>query len=286
MDIQYKIAENFSDVYAYMEGLIFPYRYETDFGAWERAYARDRDGDGRRLFSDLTTVGAYLGDQFLGFVQYGNSAIGFSDDGEIMDTISYPIIRNLFFSPGWETVGNHLLDHAFTALSNDRNKIYAFFHYFGLSCYARHGKLFENFGHIHDLFLRRGFAVEHENVFYTSMLTAAQETPVTLRWHALSAGGQRYCDFILEDAIVGGSEVHFLEKTDIAYLRWIFVEKKMCGKGIGSQCLLALKNDLYQRKIRKFDTDTAVSNPAAQRFYEKNHFARQGLTRSYCKPRC
>ena len=233
------------------------------------------------LFSDLTTIGAYLDHELLGFVQYDRSAVGFSDQGEIADTVSYPIIRNLFFSQGREEIGERLLENALAALSNDGDRIYAFFHYFGMSCYARHGKLFEKFGHIHHLLLNQGFAIEHENVFYSSKLTEAEPTPVTLRWHALSSGGQQYCDFVLGDAVVGGAEMHFLERKDIAYLRWIFVNQTMRGRGLGSKCMSALKTALVQKGITRFDTDTALTNTVAQHFYEKNHFTKQGLTRSY-----
>ncbi|MGN0479798.1 MAG: GNAT family N-acetyltransferase [Hominenteromicrobium sp.] len=280
MNIQYKAINNLRDVYACMEGLAFPYHYEADFDLWEKSYAQDTDGEGRALFSDLTTTGAYLGDDLIGFVQYGRSAFGFSDCGEPTDTVSYPIIRNLFFPEDREEIGVHLLDEALTALSGG-GRIYAFFHYFGMSCYARHGKLFEGFGHIHRLLLEKGFMVEHENVFYASELTGTEPTPAALNWHELSPGRQRYCDFILENEIVGGCEVHFPEKEDIAYLRWIFVDPERCGKGIGSKCMTALKNDLYQKGIRKFDTDTAMTNTVAQHFYEKNNFVRRGLTRSY-----
>lgn len=286
MEIQYQTADNPREIYEYMEGLVFPYHYETEFALWEKAYAHDTDGEGRPLFSGLTTIGAYLDGKLVGFAQYGRSAMGFSEQGEITDTVSYPILRNFYFPQGQEEIGNHLLEEALTALSNDGGRIYAFFHYFGMSCYARHGKLFEKFEHIHTLLLKKGFIVEHENVFFSAALTGTIQTPVTLRWHTLSAGGQQYCDFVIGDGIVGGSEVHFLERKNIAYLRWIFVDKRMRGKGIGSKCLSALQNDLSQKGITQLDTDTAISNTAAQHFYEKNNFTRQGLTRSYYIPQC
>lgn len=227
----------------------------------------------------MTTIGAYLGGKLAGFVQYGETAIGFADNGEITDDVSYPVIRNLYFAKGQEEIGGGLLDRALTALSGDR--IYAFFHYFGMSCYARHGKLFGEFGHIHDLLLKKGFVTEHENVFYSSRLNAPVLSAVCINWHEPTAGRQQYCDFVLGGEIVGGGEVHFLERADIAYLRWIFVDERLRGKGVGTKCISALMNDLYQNGVRKFDTDTAVTNTVAQRFYEKNGFAGRGITRSY-----
>ena len=150
-----------------------------------------------------------------------------------------------------------------------------------MSCYARHGKLFEGFDEIHHLLKEKGFEIEHENVFYSCTLNETQKASVTLKWHNLSPGRQQYCDFIWGDEIVGGCEVHFLDQKDIAYLRWIFINEDRCGKGIGSECMLALKNDLYNRGIMIFDTDTANTNTVAQHFYEKNNFTMKGITRSY-----
>lgn len=42
----------------------------------------------------------------------------------------------------------------------------------------------------------------------------------------------------------------------------------------------ALKSDLFNNGIMKFDTATALTNKVAQHFYKKN-FVREGLTRSY-----
>ena len=48
--------------------------------------------------------------------------------------------------------------------------IYAFFHYFGMTCFARHGKLFETHNHIDSLLKENNFEIEHENVYYSSLL--------------------------------------------------------------------------------------------------------------------
>ena len=80
---------------------------------------------------------------------------------------------------------------------------------------------------------------------------------------------------------MGGCEVHFLEQEGIAYLRWIHVDEALRGKGIGSRCMAALKSDLFGRGIRRFDTDKALANITAQRYYERNRFKREDVTRSY-----
>lgn len=99
----------------------------------------------------------------------------------------------------------------------------------------------------------------------------------------MTASGQQYCDFILNGATIGGCEIHFLGHTDIAYLRWIFINENLRGSGIGSESMSALKADLFKKGILRFDTDTALTNTVAQHFYEKNNFVNEGLTRSYYK---
>ena len=84
-----------------------------------------------------------------------------------------------------------------------------------MSCYARHGKLYEGFGEIHELLLESGFCIEHENVFYSCALKNGlpPETPIALKWHDETPGRQRYCDFLLNHAVVGGCEVGTLSRA-------------------------------------------------------------------------
>ena len=190
------------------------------------------------------------------------------------------MIRQIYFDRGRDDAGRLLLAEARRAFTGE-GTVYAFFHYFGMSCYARHGKLYEGLDHIHDALLEDGFSVEHENVFYSSVLSGAERSAAGLRWHEMSAGRQRYCDLLPDGETVGGCQVHFLEDGRTAYLRWIFIEDRLCGQGLGTRCMAALRADLYGRGVRRFDTDTAVTNAAARRFYERTGFIRRGVTRSY-----
>ena len=183
--------------------------------------------------------------------------------------------------PGCEPAGRQLLAHVHAAFAGCNERVYAFFHYFGMSCYARHGKLFEGFAPVHRLLLDSGFTVEHENVYYSSTLTACEAPAVALHWQNRSPGSQQACDFLLDGRMVGGCELHFLPDTAIAYLRWIYVNEELRGQRIGTACMAALRHDLYQRGVRRFDTDTARNNLVAQHYYEKNGFTCEGLTRSY-----
>ena len=278
-----KITDTYSlnDIYKFHLSFKSPYFFDVDFEAWKESFLRDSDGEGRALFKELNVKAVYDEDELLGFVQYGKTAFGFDESGEISAEVSYPVIRNLYFAKGREDAGEMLLNEALEGLET-KERIYAFFHYFGMTCFARHGKLFEKHAHIDVLLKEQGFEVEHENVYYSSSLKEAESSEIEITPNSLTKGDQQYIDFKLEGNQVGGCEVHYVNET-VAYLRWIYVNGDIVGKGIGTKCMNASKAFLYEKGIVSFDTDTAMNNTVAQHYYEKNCFAWEGITRSYYK---
>ena len=274
-----KETDDLEKIYRYHIRCNAPYFFPLSFDDWKRSFDGDVDGQGRLLFRKLTTKAAYDGDQLIGFVQYGRSAFGFDDQGELSDQVSYPIIRNLYFDADRADSGALLLKDALDDLGSEA-RVYAFFHYFGMSCFARHGKLFETHGHVENLLKQQGFTVEHENVYYSSLLTGSEISQVEINAQAQTEGGQQYMDFLLAGSHVGGCEIHYVD-SHTAYLRWIYINGELTGQGIGTKCMEALKLWLYQQGIRRFDTDTALTNTVAQHYYEKNSFHREGISRSY-----
>lgn len=272
-------VDDLEQIYHYQLRFRAPNFFSTDYRTWEKSFLDDTDGDGRPLFKALSVKAAYDENELVGFVQYGKTAFGFDDQGDISASVSYCVIRNLYFDRTNAQAGLLLLKEAMAAFEN-ADKVYAFFHYFGMSCFARHGKLFEQHTHIESLLKQNGFETEHENVYYSSILNGNGVSEVTVVPHAVTKGNQQYIDFSLSGGQVGGCEIHLLdEKT--AYLRWIYVNDPITGRGIGTKCMVALKDWLYQNGVTRFDTDTALSNTVAQHFYEKNSFTREGITRSY-----
>lgn len=270
---------NLKDIYDFQLRFQTPYFYDVDFETWEKSFSDDIDGEGRVLFKELDVKAVYDEDELVGFVQYGKTAFGFAANGEISSEISYPVIRNFYFKEGREDAGAMLLDEAMKSLT-DTERVYAFFHYFGMTCFARHGKLFENHAHIETLLKENGFIIEHENVYYSSVLSGGESSEVTLTANDLTKGGHQYIDFKLGENHVGGCEVHYLD-SKTAFLRWIYVNGDIVGKGIGTKCMISLKNFLFDKGIRRFDTDTALDNTVAQHYYEKNNFTKEGITKSY-----
>ena len=270
---------NLAQIFDYQMRLQSPCFFTANFESWKESFENDIDGEGRVLFQKLHGKAAYDGDSLIGFIQYGNTAFGFDDSGEISMDVSYPVIRSLYFDEGREDAGKLLLQEAMEEFES-ADKVYAFFHYFGMTCFARHGKLHEKHAHIAQVLNGVGFQIEHENVYYSFLLKGAETSAVQIKAHSLTRGNQQYLDFILSEEQVGGCEVHFLDARN-AYLRWIYVNENMTGKGIGTKCMTALKQWLYQKGIARFDTDTALSNHIAQHYYEKNGFSCEGITRSY-----
>ena len=267
-------TDDLEEIYQYQMGFGAPWFFPTDYENWKESFEADVDGEGRTLFRELFLKDAYDEDKLVGFIQYGRTAFGFEDGPE-----SYCVIRNLYFDEARADAGRQLLREAMDAFAG-ADRVYAFFHYFGMSCFARHGKLFEQHGYIESLLKASGFVTEHENVYYSSVLKEEKESGVVIAPQDLTKGRQRYMDFLLDGNQVGGCEVHFVDDR-AAYLRWIYVNENLTGRGIGSQCMTALKHWLSQKGILRFDTDTALGNTVAQRFYEKNGFTREGITRSY-----
>lgn len=275
---------NFYDpvqIYNFQMAFDTPYFYTTDFETWKKSYNEDVDGDGRTLFQKLMTKAAFQDGELVGFIQYGKTAFGFDKNGEPTDEISYPVIRNLYFAAICPEAGELLLQEAIQYFRKNE-RIYAFFHYFGMSCFARHGKLFETHRHIEKLLKSCGFTIEHQNVYYSTMLSNCKRPDVSLKVSEITQGDQQDMDFCIGNTLVGGCQVHYVNAA-IAYLRWIYVCDNMTGKGIGTRCMTALKEHLCAKGIERLDTDTALDNLVAQHYYEKNRFTREGITRSYLR---
>lgn len=275
-------ADHLDQIYSYQMRFPSPCFFPVAYAAWKESFTDDMDGNGRRLFKELYTKAAYDGNELVGFIQYGKTAFGFDSQGELSSDVSYCVIRNLYFNHDRTDAGVLLLKEALDAFAPSQ-RIYAFFHYFGMSCFARHGKLFEQHTHIEALLKKNGFVTEHENVYYSSLLQGKEEAEVELLPQNLTEGNQQYIDFILSGDQVGGCEIHFVD-DQTAYLRWIYVNEAITGRGIGTKCMNTVKYWLFQRGFTRFDTDTALSNSVAQHYYEKNGFIREGITRSFYRP--
>ena len=151
---------------------------------WVKSMYQDTDSDGKVLFSELHTEKADHG-----MIQYGYSAFGFGEDGQISNDIHYPIIRIFNFDPAFPEDGKALLQKAIKYFCCGQ-RIYAFFHYFGMSACGRLGKLHESSSHVAELLMENGFVAEHENMYYARRLSSDDtgDARIKLNRNPLSPG--------------------------------------------------------------------------------------------------
>lgn len=275
--IIYKEITNYSELYAFHMNIKAPYIEEVEYGDYLTSLFYDTDSYGNKLFKESFLFGAYLNDELLGFIQFGKTNIGFDENGEISERINYSVIRNLYFED--KDVGKNLLKKALILFKND---IYAFFHYFGMSCFSRHGKLYEKIHQVEELLLDYGFISNEENVYYSLELNQKEDNEISLELTEKNQYNTQIITFRDCDEFIGQCEIHFVKK-ELVYLRWIYVEGSKLHKGYGTKCMVKLNNYLYDLGIKKLDTDTALNNENAQRYYERNGFSNLGKTKSYLK---
>ena len=151
-----------------------------------------------------------------------------------------------------------------------------------MSCFSRHGKLYDKLNQIEELLLEYGFISNEENVYYSLNLNENKDEEITLELGEKNKYNTQVITFKNSEEFIGQGEIHFVKK-ELVYLRWIYVDERKLHLGFGSKCMRKLTNYLLSLGIKKLDTDTAVNNKYAQRYYEKNGFINLGKTKSYLK---
>lgn len=275
--IVYKDILNYPELYAFHMKIKAPYIKEVDYNEYLTSLFYDVDSYGNKLFKDLFLVGAYKDNELIGFIQFGTTNIGFDSNGEISNKVNYSVIRNLYFKE--KEVGEELLKRALIILKND---IYAFFQYFGMSCFSRHGKLSENNKEVETLLLEYGFFANEENIYYSLDLERKEDNEIYLELEKMNKFNTQTIKFKHKDEFIGQCEIHYVDRK-LAYLRWIYIDGSKLHKGYGTKCMNKLTNYLFDLGIRKFDTDTALNNENAQKYYQRNGFINLGKTKSYLK---
>ena len=290
MDYEYRRITDLKCIYDYFRkncGNI-PYMFETDYEIWLKSYTADTDHDDEKMFDEIITYAAFSSDEIAGFIAFGISRYIYNESGEKDRSVSCGIIRQLHIGRE-HNCGGGLISIA-EGFFNEQNvsKRAAFFHAFGMTCYAGHGKLFCGLPHIEQAVLTGGYEKEHENVYYRRFLTEADCDVCKNVSVSFSAANKKgLCEFTVyaEKRAVGAGAVVYLPQGGICYLKWIYIYENEQRKGYGSAALRALFSVLYSKGIKRFDTDTADRNTAAQALYTKTGFEYMGRTRSYMKYR-
>lgn len=150
MKIEYCRVSDYRSLFNYyrkIQGAV-PYWLNADYDTWKESFISDRDYDGGAMFRELITYIARQGGEILGFIQFGIPNYLYDTNGEKSDAVRGGIIRMLYFEPesncGDALIG--LAEDYFAAYQVQRK--FAFFHAFGMTCNAGHGKLHHSLSHI------------------------------------------------------------------------------------------------------------------------------------------
>lgn len=267
-----------------------PYYFEVSFEDWKQSMFHDRDYDGQLLFDELKTMVLMDDKHIRGLIQFGRTNFILDQFGKNMRE-HYGVIRTLLYDEDTckaDIVA--LLRLAATYFANHEiTRPYAYFHYFGMSCYARVGKLHESEYHMEEALLLAGYTKEHQNIYYSKRLDDAcrLEKPdqemelVTDNTLQSSIGKSISISIRVGKHEVGACEIYIPPNSTISYLRWIFINKKYANQGYGTRCMKLLLHMLTTKGFSRLDTDTADNNIVAQRYYQKHGFRNLGTMRSY-----
>lgn len=217
-----------------------PFYYSrTPFDIWRNSFFTDIDFDGQRTFIDLKTYVLLIDGKCKGFIQFGMSSFVFGEKGKDY-TQSYGVVRNFYFDGG--TPRKHVSE--LLKISDDYfedhnlKTTYAYFHYFGMSCYVRQGKLHESEFYIQDELIENNYSIEHENVYYTKEVVKGVSKDLDLE--LLFRENNTIIDFVLDDGVVGQCELDYIKTHQTTFMRWIGIKKEFRGQGYGSKCLKQL----------------------------------------------
>lgn len=286
MRTAYCRISNYRPLYDYcrkIQGAV-PYWLDADYETWKQSFVSDRDYDGAEMFRELITYTAQLGDEILGFIQFGIPNYLYDTKGEKSDTIRGGVIRTLYFEPesGCGEALIRLAEDYFAARQVQRK--FAFFHAFGMTCNAGHGKLYCGLPYIEKALADFGYVKEHENVYYKRLLSDADKVRsdlIHVEYEPANPRGLQNFSIFTGGNWIGAGALVYLPQGKICYLKWIFIDGKQQGKGYGSAALGRLFADLAHRGFERIDTDTADTNKIAQGLYRKTGFEDMGRTRSY-----
>ena len=258
-----KKVTDFKEIYNYQKKFHLPNLSNISYDKWLESFTNDKDASGRTLFKELVTLSAYVNDKLVGYIQYGTSSFGFDEKGEISFDISYSIIRNLYFDKDKFESKNPLIEEALSYFKNSK-RIYAFFHYFGLKCLSRFGKLFIVHDHIEKSLKEYNFYVEHENIYYSKKLTKnTDNNEIQL---SISKDESINVDFIKNEEVVGSANLD-LVNDELAFLRYIYIKENLRKLNLATKSLSILEQYLLDQGLKSLDTDTSSSNLAAIALY-------------------
>lgn len=267
-----------------------PYFYNTTYQSFKKSLFDDTF-EGVTIFQNNKVFISKENDQVKGFIQYGVPTFHFTKSGKVTKDINIGVIRNLYYEKMRTDVGKRLLDLSLKSFErNNIREIYAFYHAMGMSCNGNHGKLHEKFDYVGSLLYEEGFKIEHENIYYIcDMKEKELEYPNNsqIGIDEIYDNKQRFILYGENNNTLGSAEIRYIDnltglrENNIIYLVWIGIDKNIKGKGLGTEFLNHIIHYCVAKGYRYLHTDTALNNITAQKFYIRNGFVNNGITRSY-----
>ena len=267
-----------------------PYFFPVSPEKWRACLLEDKLGDENMFLFQEIWIAVERG-QIVGFCQYGRPAFAWDNQGQRYFNPQIGILRHFYFDEDRVDAADLLFRQSETYLSQFSHQ-HAFYHIFGMSCNAYHGKLYHSLDHVDRYLREHGYEVEHENVYYTLDLRESQ--PVSEPELELVPRDSREEDtqeyqICLAGHPIGIIQLRTLERltggitADIAYLTWIEIDGALRHQGWGTRSMKLLIAHLGSRSYGQLHLDTASANHIAQRFYEHLGFENRGKTTSHFK---
>jgi RimJ/RimL family protein N-acetyltransferase len=293
MEVKKFQEDYFELLFSYWKSLAerVPYFFPVSSKKWRQCLLED-ELDNEKIFSYQETFVAVEEGRLVGFIQYGKPAFAWDKNGRKYNNPQIGVIRHFYFDEGRFDAANRLFVNSKSYLEQFPSQ-HAFFHIFGMSCNAHHGKLHQSLAHIDRFLHEKGYQVEHENLYYSLELSEIKPMHQNNRHlvfkPVIKPNRHKYEICLLENPI-GTIQIRFLEEltggytTDTVYLAWIEINRPFRGQGLGTRAMQLLVANLKSGKFHQIHLDTAGTNKIAQQFYERLGFQNRGRTRSYLKP--
>jgi ribosomal protein S18 acetylase RimI-like enzyme len=269
-------------------GSQIPYFFPVTLEKW-RDCLLDDTLEGEKKFTSQVIYLAIENDKIAGFIQWVQPAFAWDENGEKYPNSQIGNIRHFYFDESLGHVAGHLFDKI-EPFQNQFQRGHAFYHIFGMSCNAHHGKLHESLSHVERFLLRNGYEIEHENLYYSLNLArlggTEQRSILRVKVPDEDSSIQGY-DIVDGDTEIGGVQICYLDALtdgatkDVVYLNWIMINNEYRRQGWASKAIRALVDEIRNRGYKYLHTDTAHDNLGAQRLYESLGFKCKGRTKDY-----
>jgi ribosomal protein S18 acetylase RimI-like enzyme len=286
---KYKGADQYR-LYTYWRklGENVPYFFPVSPERWTRCLLVDEVA-GERMFDRLETYVAEDEGQIIGFAQFGHPYFSWDDRHAKYYNPQIGVLRHFYFSAGRFNAAEAMYAYAQSFLMHYPRR-YAFYHIYGMSCNAHHGKLYTGMAHVDRFIKAKGFQIEHENVNYSLNLNQVTHTTsdiIKLIPQAREFYAPQIYKIMHHNTPVGTITVQLMDiingeaDKDVAYLSLLQMDETYRGRGWGTLAMQLLYGMLRDKGYRHLHLDTASTNLGAQRFYTEVGFRNRGSSRSY-----